>query len=61
MLGVTTKEMTFDEGRDYCKSNGGDLASIHSAFENLFIQTSRFLRDFSLKCKIRNSPGVLGS
>jgi hypothetical protein len=41
-LGVTTTTLSFDAALDYCKSNGAYLASITSAFENAFIQSSNF-------------------
>lgn len=34
----TTKWLSFDAARDYCRGVGGDLVSIHSAGENSFVQ-----------------------
>lgn len=42
-LGITTTTLTFDAALDYCRSNGADLTSITSAFENSFIQNSKIL------------------
>ncbi|XP_061179353.1 macrophage mannose receptor 1-like [Saccostrea echinata] len=40
-VGLTdnTQWMSFNQARDYCRGYGGDLASVHSAGENSFIQT----------------------